>query len=127
MTTIGFFSIVAHRNISSAVLVRARAREHLEALDKELPAKPPREIEDTPDADYPYRMIVARRDMAEWLSEHVHAIDYDNFKNAAHARAVHKKLDIGELGAAYVRSLHEVWSVMRNITIRKVKVARKRI
>lgn len=85
----GFVSIVAHREIRGDVLVRARRREDLErflsvmaTLDLESRVENPL-IEETPSADYPFRIKIDQGTVAELLAAHAQAIDYDNFKAAS--------------------------------------------
>lgn len=94
MTKIGFFSVVAHRDDSETMLVRARVRGDLEALqglwgkldypDLAGLGMTPSEIIDTPDADYAHRIFMPKWIwviLAEKLAE---GIDYPNFKAAVH-------------------------------------------
>jgi hypothetical protein len=58
MTPRGFYSVVAHPDDPSLVLVRARARGDLLALTDLLAGL---EIRETPERDYRWRTIVSRR------------------------------------------------------------------
>ena len=58
-----------------------------------------------PRADYAFRIFVDKRGWSAALSSLAEETDYDNFKSEA---ARHQ----GPAGAAYERSLHDVWSVM---------------
>ena len=82
-TTQGFYSVVAHRNEPSKVLVRARARADLEALKRQIPDL--RVFED-PDADYRYRAVVAREAWVAAVAILAADIDYPNFKSAVAER-----------------------------------------
>lgn len=97
-TTEGFLSVVQHRDDHDKVVVRARNRIALEPISDALGV----EIMSTPSADYPCRVIIAREQMADLAAAFVREIDYDNFKNAAHA--------LGD--KQYARALMQVWSAM---------------
>jgi hypothetical protein len=89
MTPRGFYSVVEHREHPGLVIVRARAREDLERLDELWRDVGRREsnwplltIQETPEADYPYRTNMAKTEWATLASELASEIDYDNFKDA---------------------------------------------
>lgn len=69
-------SIVAHRTQPDDLLVRARVAGDLERAFPHLAG----EAVETPDADYRYRIIVPRGDVAQMLADAACNIDYDNFK-----------------------------------------------
>lgn len=84
MTTRGFFSVV-HAS-DGELMVRARARKDLNLLAAELESMPMRprakvRIIDTPEADYPCRLFVAREAFAAFMATEVLKIGYTNFKN----------------------------------------------
>lgn len=84
MSRVGYFSVVAHRDDPSLVLVRARKLDQLRRLAAENPTGP-FEIVETPAADYPVRTTISKdrfETIAAWLAR---SIDYDNFKNSVHA------------------------------------------
>lgn len=84
MSRIGYFSVVAHRDDPSLVLVRARKVDHLQRLSAENPTGP-FEIVETPSADYPVRTTISKdrfESIAAWMAR---SVDYDNFKNSVHA------------------------------------------
>ena len=83
MTTQGFYSAVADRDDPGSVIVRARTRDDIEALRKQIPAIRP--FAD-PNADYRHRAVVSKADWVAALADLAAEIDYDNFKNAV-ARA----------------------------------------
>jgi hypothetical protein len=99
-TTEGFYSVVAHRTRPGYLLVRARAREDLEALKARIPSLEP--FEDA-SADYRWRAEVKASDWQNALAELGGAIDYDNFKNAVGERQ----------GSDRARVYSGVWSVVR--------------
>ena len=114
----GFFSAVCARkgdgNHSQPVdpdriMVRARVRGHLEALKKRFPDLLGQcEIHDSAATDYAYRLFVQKSGWTQVLAGLAEETDYDNFKSEV---ARHQ----GRAGAAYERSLHEVWSVMHEL------------
>ena len=83
ITTRGFYSVVEHRDDPDVLLVRARAREDLEALS---PLIPDLEIVEHAGSDYRFRASVARGDWQEVLEQLTAEIDYGNFKNAVATR-----------------------------------------
>jgi len=95
-TNQGFISAVAHRDKPDYLLVRARRREHLEAIF------PGYEISQTEQADYRYRILVSREHFAQAVAEEARAIDYPNFKNSI---ADHE----------YHDACSGVWSVMHRL------------
>lgn len=114
-TTYGFFSAVCARQGSgkhgqpvdpNLIMVRARLRTHLEALAARFPdVLGQGEIQEFAGTDYAFRLFVAKSVWSQVLAGLAEEIDYDNFKSevARHHRSA---------GAAYERSLHDVWSVM---------------
>ena len=77
ITRIGSFDI-AQKSGDDLLTVRARRKEHLEALrDTYLPAI--RDIAETPQADYPFRVRVSREHLCAAVYLMAWNIDYDNF------------------------------------------------
>lgn len=76
-TDSGFISAVQHRDNPDLLVVRARDRVSLEALANPLEA----EITTNATSDYPYRIIIEKAEVAEWVETQVMNIDYGNFKN----------------------------------------------
>lgn len=99
-TDIGFFSVVAHRDTSGALLVRARSRRDLEALQER--HLPDMEIIENAGTDYRFRAIVARDEWEHAAAAMTAGIDYPNFKSAVAERQGHDR----------ARVYHKVWSVM---------------
>ncbi len=66
------------------------------------------EIQESAGTDYAYRLFVQKPAWMHVLSGLAEETDYDNFKSEV---ARHQ----GRAGAAYERSLHEVWSVMHRL------------
>ena len=87
---IGFVSVVAHRELKGMLLVRARLREDLEHVAARLTEAgvTGAECEESPQADYRFRLVCPRAAMAELLKSLTNEIDYDNFKNSVHGNPV---------------------------------------
>jgi len=90
-----FLSIVAHVDRPDDLLVRARVPGDLERTF------PGTEVTTTPDADYRYRAVVPRVDVARVLAERAGSIDYPNFKNSIRSDDPERRHACGK-----------VWSVM---------------
>jgi hypothetical protein len=87
-------------------MVRARVREHLEALKTRFPELLGHcEIHEFAGSDYACRIFVGKDEWSRVASLLADEIDYDNFKSEV---ARHQ----GVGGAAYEHALHDVWSVM---------------
>ena len=114
----GFFSVVCARQGNgkhgqpvdlARIMVRARARSHLEALKKQFSELLGEcEIQESAETDYAYRLFVPKSAWTQVLVGLAEETDYDNFKSEV---ARHQ----GKAGAAYEHSLHEVWSVMHKL------------
>ena len=103
-TTHGFFSVVQHNQNPNMLIVRSRRRKHLDALKARYPRMLRRsKIVATPDADYPFRILVARNMWLRVAWELTWDIDYPNFKGAIDDRP----------GEPYREALHDVWDRMR--------------
>lgn len=114
----GFFSAVCARKGNGKhgqpvdpdrIMVRARVRDHLEALKRRFPELlGDCEIQEFAGADYAFRLFAQKSTwklVAAGLAEET---DYVNFKSEV---AHHQ----GRAGAAYEHSLHKVWSVMLSL------------
>jgi hypothetical protein len=75
-----FVSAVEYRDDPSLLVVRARVEGDLERFFSHWTVKP--EVDRTEDADYLFRMVVSKDEFAEAVAQHVHNIDYDNFKDS---------------------------------------------
>ena len=114
----GFFSAVCARQGDGShgqpvdpdrIMIRVRLRSHLEALKKRFSGLLAKcEIREFPDTDYAFRLFVPKIIWEQILSELAAETDYDNFKSEVAGFQ-------GRAGAAYERSLHEVWSVMHRL------------
>lgn len=99
-TTLGFFSVVAHRDDQATVLVRAPAREDLEALrNRHISGHHTLEWEGS---DYRFRLVASRDDWAHVAREFAAGIDYSNFKDAVAERQ----------GTSRARLYSPVWQTM---------------
>lgn len=116
-TKYGFFSAVSARRGNGRhgnpvdpgrIMVRARRREHLEALctafDEQLGKAA---IMETATTDYRYRIVVDKPVWGRVMAALVDGLDYDNFKDAAAHLHGH--------GSAYVHALHAVWEIGRRM------------
>jgi len=102
-TTIGFFSVVGHADDTDTVLVRARAREDLDALRRRY--LPDLEIVENHGSDYRFRAYM-RRDEWEYAAQRLAAdIDYPNFKNAVAERQ----------GPERAHLYSRVWAALREL------------
>jgi hypothetical protein len=116
MTGIGFFSAVCPRTDggrglgleTDRMMVRARVRSHLEALQERFVDLRDAEMIETAHADYRFRIIVSKDAWADAVREMVMEQDYGNFKNAAATAQ-------GNDGDDYVHALHRVWSIMSDL------------
>ena len=71
-----FFSVVAHRERPSMLMVRSRSSGDLEKYF------PHAEVTETSNADYRYRAVIERAAVGAVLSQVSANLDYDNFKNS---------------------------------------------
>jgi hypothetical protein len=114
--TTGFYSAVCPRAEEGRgseietdhMMVRARVRSHLTALQARFPALGEAELIETPHADYRYRIIVDKEAWVDAVAVMISDQEYTNFKSAA---AEARSAD----GEGYVHALHEVWSVMHRL------------
>ena len=108
----GFFSAVCARTGDGKhgqpvdpdrIMVRARVRNHLEAVKKRFPdLLGDCEVQESAGTDYAYRLFVQKSAWIQVVAELAQETDYDNFKSAV---ARHQ----GRAGMAYEHSLHDVW------------------
>ncbi len=76
----GFFSVVRDRTRPTFRWVRTRDRAHLELLKRQFKLKA--KIVDTPDADYPFRILLHRQVFEAIFSTLAENINYPNFKGS---------------------------------------------
>ena len=105
VTTQGFYSAVAHRDEPDKVIIRARARDDIEALRRQIPGIEPFEDET---ADYRHRAVVGRDEWVVALALLGSGIDYDNFKDEVAAKQ----------GPARASIYSQVWGVLRRLQAR---------
>lgn len=104
VTTQGFYSAVAYRGKKRQLLIRARVRDDLVNLDRQLPGVSARITEEYP-SDYAYRLRVSRKEWKRILAQLTDEVDYDNFKDAV------KKKHGKDRANAYMG----VWSVLHRL------------
>ncbi len=114
----GFFSAVCARQGNGGhempvdpdrIMVRARMLPHLESLKENFPELlGDCEIQSSGSTDYAYRLFVKKSSWEAVLAGLGKDTDYDNFKKEVFRHQ-------GKSGAAYERSLHDVWSVMNKL------------
>ena len=87
-------------------MVRARMREHLEAIQKRFPVQLGKlKVIEISEADYGYRLVVSRKVWAHVVSELTLEQTWSNFKNK-----VAENPD--NIRSGYEGALHRIWSVM---------------
>lgn len=101
-TKTGFLSLVQHRDDPAYMLVRARVRKDLEDAFPQLAHG----IEDQPTADYRYRLVVSRGDVALYMLEELAETTYTSHAKEEMAKGKEK----GRLGA-YMR----MWNAMADL------------
>ena len=102
-TTIGFFSVVAHRDDADTLLIRARVRGDLDAL--RVHHLPDIEILEDAGTDYAFRAMVSRDEWEYAAQQMVRDIDYPNFKQAVSERQ----------GPDRAHAYYEIWRVMHRV------------
>jgi hypothetical protein len=112
----GFYSVVRARQgdgrygqpiDEERLMVRARLRQHLEALKLRFPAVLGQiEILAFPGSDYAFRIFVPTTTWVTVAAELANEISYDNFK---------AEVTRGSAGNDYEAALHKVWSVMNRL------------
>lgn len=93
----GFISIVAHRDNPELYIFRAREKNDLSSLfEVQL-------IQETPEADYAFRVFVPRKEALAVMAALLKGIDYPNFKSsiAQNPEQRHK-----------LSAYHEIWGIM---------------
>jgi hypothetical protein len=97
----GFCSVVAHRERKGSLLVRTRAWADAESLRRYLGCSTP--LIRTPDADYPFRFVVTRKNFARAMLQFAFDdLDYGNFKGR-----------VFESDPERERVYAEVWALLR--------------
>lgn len=121
-TRYGFVSIACARKQDGSldedtVMVRARARKHLENLQERFPETGlgKGEILTGAGTDYRYRIIVPKAEWASILSQLALEQTWPNFKNEASRFSGLKKVS-----GMYVHALHEIWAIMADLQATQV-------
>lgn len=106
-TRYGFFSIAAGRPDEGApemVMVRARARKHLEALKRRFQTSMKKyRVEEHNDRDYKFRIILPKRVWEDTIATLAEEQTWSNFKGEAARFAK---------DATYSHVLHKIWHLM---------------
>lgn len=89
-------SIVADRNSHTHLLVRGRSKGDVETIF------PGADVTYTPDADYFWRALVKREDVAKAIADELMTLTYDNFKMSVREHFRHE---------AYV----DIWARLREL------------
>ena len=84
-TSTGMLSVVAHRERSNDLLVRARSPIHIREMF------PYAAVDETPNADYPFRTVISRELFANVIVDYSQNISYDNFKNSIEENNFHDR------------------------------------
>lgn len=101
ITKDGFISVVEWRHDPGCVLVRARVREDLLTLVQDFA------IERNPEADYMYRTVVTREELAAWLAKRVDDVCY-----TSHAKEEMTTSDDGTRDMARYDAYMDVWGAL---------------
>ena len=107
-TETGFVSAVRHSENPDALIVRARDEESLRGLSEAIQTQ----IMASPEHDYPFRVMVSKDLLAEWVLEQVSNLNYTNYK----AHMWFARPDFGD-------ALHDVWVAMHQVTPNRVTKA----
>jgi hypothetical protein len=112
-TRYGFVSVACAKKHDGSVdedtvMVRARARKHLENLQERFPDSVfgKAEILAGAGTDYKFRIIVPKAEWASIVSQLAMEQTWSNFKSEA-ARFGHLKTS-----GLYIHALHEIWAIM---------------
>jgi hypothetical protein len=98
----GFISAVDNGHVPGKLAVRARDKKSLELLA----ALTQQEIVKSKNADYPYRVFVAKDDFTNFLASHVESLDYSNFKDRVYSTR----------GNKFASACGKVWAAMLDVT-----------
>jgi flavin-dependent dehydrogenase len=114
LTNVGYVCAVVHKDdvkgkrvkqakatrARDRIMVRARARHHLEALF------PDADIIEWADADFRFRVIVSRASFKKWLARQAEAMNYESFKHStADAELYRQYVRWWQIGLDYQRAL----------------------
>jgi hypothetical protein len=102
----GFVSIVEHREWPGRLCVRARVRADLVKFCKVAKVvNGDARIQETPEADYRFRVVLAKNVVARAMVKLVEFIDYSNFKT----RVAESQ------GVARAHLYHDVWATLEEL------------
>ena len=109
-TKYGFYSIAqADARVGGSgddLMVRARMREHLEAIQNRFPGMIGKlKIIEISEADYGYRLVVRRSIWAQIASELTMEQTWSNFKNEVASNP-------DNIRSGYEGALHRIWTIM---------------
>ena len=111
-TEIGFYSIVENGFNRDEVLVRSRVHEDLRQLllcTKHLrPLDAKRPIVETPEADYPFRVVLRKSEWERCAAFIAGSINYGNFKNAVAADDKPRATLYGDVWSVLAQGLHHL-------------------
>jgi hypothetical protein len=77
---VGFFSVVRAPKRKDLIQIRARCRKHLDALKAANPIIRRSPVIEIEDADFRFRLVVARWRWEKLAADLTRAVDYDNFE-----------------------------------------------
>ena len=107
----GFLSIVSDRNSTENLLVRARVRGHIQEVF------PSAKVFTDSNADYLFRTVIIRDEVAAAVADSIRHIDYDNFKNSVASQSLHDAyLDVWRT----MRHLQDTMSQTKAVPLRRV-------
>ena len=100
-TDSGFVSAVCTERGSSKIKVRSRDLESLRPLIDQTGS----DVIKTPNADYPYRVIISKDEFGVFLAMSLELMEYTNFKSEVQATR----------GYDFAHALSSVWSTMHEV------------
>ena len=100
-TGTGFVSAVCDQPGSDTVKVRARDLESLKPLVNQTGT----DAIKSPNADYPYRVIISKEEFGVFLAESLELMEYTNFKSQVYVTR----------GSDFAHALSSVWSTMHDV------------
>lgn len=106
----GFVSAVQHFDDKNKIVVRGRDAWSLELIAQLMDVT----IKKTPDNDYPYRVVVDRKQFMDYLSTEVDMLDYTNYKSRLHLAR----------GDNFYHAATSVWQTMHDVEDSGARLAR---
>ena len=100
-TDSGFLSAVCTERGSNKIKVRSRDLESLRPLIDQTGS----DVIKTPNADYPYRVIISKDEFGVFLAMSLELMEYTNFKSEVQATR----------GYDFAHALSSVWSTMHDV------------